>query len=250
MALSKGAVAAIHAAVEKLFGRVKHRYLGSEAGPKKMMISSKPQLTLPALYAGAATEDGAKPKTKTARSLVETAAGYLDASEAATKAKVVHTVNAFLRDAETKGETPNASVVLGGELSKVWGTVTTDVKRILETEATHARNIGTLEGIIRVAAARGVEDPTVCWLGPNDSHTCEECKRLYLMPDGITPRAWKLSEASHAYHHRGEVNPKIGGLHPNCRHTMAVLMPGFGFKGGKIEYISPDHDELTKQRGG
>lgn len=250
MALSSGAIAAIHAAVGTLFGRVKRRYLGTDSGSKKMMISNKPSLTLPALYAGAATEDGSKPKTKTAKSLVEIATGYLDASEASTKAKVVHAVNAFLRDAETKGETPNASVVLGGELSKIWGTVTTDVKRILETEATHARNIGTLEGIIRVAAARGIEDPIVCWVGPNDEHTCAECRRLYLMPDRVTPRVWKLSEASHAYHHRGEENPKIGGLHPNCRHTMAVLMPGFGFKAGKIEYIGPDHDELTKQRGG
>lgn len=36
------------------------------------------------------------------------------------------------------------------------------------------------------------------------------------MPDGITPRLWKLSEVGSGYHRKGDESPKLGGLHPNC----------------------------------
>lgn len=252
MALSQKAIAAIHSAVDDLYNKIKVRYLGAGAddrtGSKKFVITHNPSLTLPALYADSASDDGAKPKTATAQSLVDVAKGYLDASQAATRAKVVHAVDSYLRNAQLKGVETNASTVLGGQLAELWGTVTTDVKRILESEATKARNVGSLEGIVKINAARGIDDPTVAWLGPNDKETCEECKRIYLMPDGITPKVYKLSEASSSHHHRGEDSPKIQGLHPACRHTMVTILPSYGFENGKISFISLDHDEYAKQR--
>jgi hypothetical protein len=67
------------------------------------------------------------------------------------------------------------------------------------------------------------------------------------MPDGITPKVYKLSQASSGHHHRGENDPKIQGLHPACRHTMVTILRGFGFENGKISYISPGHDEYSRQ---
>jgi len=253
MALSKKAIAAIHSAVDDLFNKVKVRYLGAgaddRAGSKKLVITHNPALTLPALYADSASEDGAKPKTATAQSLTDVAKGYLDATQAATRAKVVHAVDSYLRNAQLKGVETNASTVLGGQLAELWGTVTTEVKRILEAEATKARNIGALEGIVKINASQGVEDPTVAWLGPIDNETCAECKRVYLMPDGITPKVYKLFQASSSHHHRGENSPKIQGLHPACRHTMVTVLHGFGFENGKISYISPGYDIYASQNG-
>lgn len=251
MALSKKAIDAIHSAVDDLFVKVKIRYLGAgvEKRDKQLAISHNVNFTLPALYADSASDDGAKPKTATAQSLIHVAKGYLDASQAATKAKVVHAVDSYLRNAEITGVKTNASIVLGGQLSELFGTVTTEVKRILESEATKARNIGALEGIIKINAVSGIDDPNVCWIGPNDQHTCEECKRIYLMPDGVTPKVYKLSQASSAHHHRGDDSPKIAGLHPNCRHSMTSIMPGFGFVDGRVSYIALGHDEYTRQNG-
>lgn len=253
MALSQKVIAAIHNAVDGLFNKVKVRYLGAgvddRTGSKKLVITHNPSLTLPALYSDSASDDGAKPKTATAQSLVDVAKGYLDASQAATRAKIVHAVDSYLRNAQLKGVETNASTVLGGQLAELWGTVTTDVKRILESEATKAVNVGSLEGILKINATRGIDDPIVFWLGPNDAETCDECKRIYLMPDKITPKVYKLSEASSKHHRRGENDPKIAGAHPSCRHLMTTILPGYGFENGKISFISPDHDEFTKQRG-
>jgi hypothetical protein len=253
MALSQKAIAAIHNAVDDLFNKVKVRYLGAGAddrtGSKKLVITHNPNLTLPVLYADSASDDGAKPKFATAQSLVDVAKGYLDASQAITRAKVVHAVDSYLRNAQLRGVETNASTVLGGQLAELWGTVTTDIKRILEAEATKARNIGALEGIVKVNAVRGIEDPTVAWLGPNDAETCEECKRVYLMPDKVTPKVYKLSQASSGHHHRGENDPKIQGLHPSCRHSLVTILPGYGFENGKISFISPSHDEYSRQNG-
>ena len=38
-----------------------------------------------------------------------------------------------------------------------------------------------------------------------------------MLPDGITPRVWKMSEMGSGYHKKGDSSPKIGGLHPRCR---------------------------------
>jgi hypothetical protein len=79
--------------------------------------------------------------------------------------------------------------VLGGQLADVWGKTTNDVKRMIDTEATGARNMGTLEGIIGVNASEGIEDPMVYFVVVRDQHLCDECKRLHLLPDETTPRA-------------------------------------------------------------
>ena len=42
----------------------------------------------------------------------------------------------------------------------------------------------------------------------------------------------------------------VGGLHDHCRCTLTYLAKSFGFKDGKVSYISADHNELEKQRSG
>ena len=72
---------------------------------------------------------------------------------------------------------------------------------------------------------------------------------LHLLPDKKTPRLWKLSEIGHEYHKKGDPNPKLPGLHPNCRCKLTYLAQGFGFdKDGKVTWKGVDHDELEFQR--
>jgi hypothetical protein len=123
--------------------------------------------------------------------------------------------------------------VLGGKLADVWGKTTYDVKRMIDTEANGARNMGALEGIIGVNASQGIEDPVVYFVTVQGRHLCEECKRLHLLDDEVTkPRAWYLSEIGPGLPQEGRGQPKANGLHPHCRCTMVTLMPGYGFELG------------------
>lgn len=243
----------IERAIDNLFDRVKGRYLGPQAAKlvdKRIVIGYKPELTLQGLYGAAAAEERTRPDAGIQDSLVRTAEGYLDASRAKTKARIVTAVEHFLREAEYNGIDTDVETVLGGQLADLFGQTTQDLHRILDTEATHARNMGTLEGIVKVSAAANIQDPVVYFIIVRDGDACAECVRLHTLQDKpLTPRVWLLSEVGHGYHTRGDSNPKIGGLHPFCRCTMATLMPGYGFVGAALRYLGKDHSELKKQRG-
>jgi hypothetical protein len=248
--LSLAAIKLIERAVEKLFDRAKVRYLGPAAIDKRIYAGFKTEFSLPGLFMSAAREESAVPDKKIIEALTRGAATYLDSYREATKAQVVKKVQAFLRDAELKGIDTDVKTVLGGELANVWTKTTSDVKRLIGTEATNARNMGALEGIVAVNTAEGIEDPVVYWVVVRDDHLCEECQRLHLLDDGKTPRVYHLSEVGHGYHKKGEPDPKVGGLHPNCRCTMVTLMPGYGFgSDGMVKFVALDHDEIKKQRG-
>ncbi len=251
--LGRGAIKTIHEAVDRLFDKVAARYLGlgaAQLGDKTITVAYRPDLTLQSLYHAAAREERTKPNEESVDSLADIAKGYLDLTRQTTKMKVVRTVESFLRDAQAKGETPDVATVLGGALTDIWEKTTYDVTKILDSEATRARNLGTLEGITKVNAAAGIEDPAVFFVVVRDAHRCEECTRVHLLPDGITPRVWKMSEVTAAYHVRGEDKPSWCGMHPHCRCTPATIMPGYGFdKSGMVTFIAHGHDELAKQRG-
>ena len=82
-----------------------------------------------------------------------------------------------------------------------------------------------------------------------DQHRCDECTRLHMMPDGVTPKVWKLSDVGSGYHKKGQSQPKVGGLHPHCRCMLTHLLSGYGFDAsGRVTYIAAGHDEYENQR--
>jgi hypothetical protein len=215
-----------------------------------MVIGFKPRVTLPSLFGAASSSEGVKPDTSILNSLLEVARGFIDAQRERTKAQTVKAVQSWLHEAHAGGVDTDLETVLGGELAQVFGKAHDGVKRILDTEASNVRNMGTLDGIIKVNAFSGIEDPIVYFVVVRDNTLCEECKRLHLLDDETTPRVWYLSELGHGYHKKGQDRPKVGGLHPHCRCTLVTLMPGYGFDGaGMVDFIALDHDELAKQRG-
>lgn len=248
--LGPGTIKAIQDLVEELFDKVRARFLGPRIlGGKRIAITFNPELTLPGVYGASAMEERVRPDSQTMHGLAKVADGYLQAVKEKTKAQVVKAVDSFLQQAHAQGIKTDVKTVLGGELSKVFGKVTSDVERIVDTELTTARNMGALDGIVKFNASQGIDDPVVYFVTVRDQHLCEECKRLHLLEDGVTPRVWLLSEVGHNYHKRGEGNPKVGGLHPHCRCSMVTIMQNYGFKNGGVAYIGRDHDEFKRQRG-
>lgn len=251
--LGPRAVSTIKAAVSALFARAKARFLGTPVKHEiKISVRSKPlhtrdDLSLPGIFNASATAEGFRPASNVRHAVIEVATAYLDAHEKLAQAQVVHAVQSWLTTAEIKGVDTDVETVLGGELADLFGRITTNVKRVVETETTKAGNVGALDAITKIAAATGVDDPHVYFAGPNDTHTCEECLRLFFMPDG-RPRVYLLSEVGAGYHRHGDPDPKIGGAHPNCRHKLVYISRGYGFKDGRVVYVGPNHVELEAQR--
>jgi uncharacterized protein YqgV (UPF0045/DUF77 family) len=246
--LGKGAVKIIEDAVDGLFAKLKKRVLGGWMQDKKVKLQINPDLTLPALFRTASIEERNKPDEDLLNSLMRTANGYLDAQNASTRTQAVKAVESWLREAEAQGVDTDVETVLQGELNDIMRKAKEGVRRIIDTEATAVRNTGTIDGVIKVNAAQGIEDPIVYFIVVRDDHLCDECRRLHLRADG-KPRLWHLSDLGHGYHKKGQENPKLGGLHPHCRCSLATLLPGYGFDSkGYLEYISPDWNEYDWQQ--
>lgn len=254
--ISKTARKAIEVAVDALFERAKARLLGPDPtkrtalGGKSLVFSFIPEYTLSGLFTAASKEEGVStPNHDLLAGLLKIAGSYLDATREKTKAQVVQSVQSFLQDTSTKGIKTDVETVLGGQLSDLWGKVNADVRKIVETETTVARNMGVDDAIQRISAMQGIDDPVVFFVVVRDGLRCKECTRLHLLENGTTPRVYLRSEVGAGYHKRGDANPKVGGLHPHCRCVLSVLNPGFGFDaGGRVIWKSYGWDELKHQR--
>lgn len=250
--LTPTAVAAIEAAVEKIFARAKARFSGRvppNTG-KGIVLSVDPNFSISSLFKLAAKTEGTQPNEDLLHSIVKIGMAYLDASKEKAKAKMIHDVQTFITDAHNKGIDTDVETVLGGQISDLWGEVTTDIKRIVETETTVARNSSLMDAITKINLSAGINDPTVYFIVVRDNTLCSECKRLHLQSDGVTPKVWKMSEVGAGYHKKGQANPKVGGLHPHCRCILVTLLPGYSFNGsGMVEYKEPGWDEYAHQRG-
>ncbi len=255
--LGKAGTKAVHQAVAELFARARVRLLGREYGPKRILfgppevrpLQHRGDLSLPGIFDASAAVEGFSPSKPMREALMTAAKTYLDAYEAAAKARVVNAVEHHLGEVEAGRAKGDLRSALGGQLADVWATAARDVKRLVETETTAARNVGAIDGIQKVNLLAGISDPVVFFVVVRDDHRCEECTSLHLL-DEVTPRVWKMSELESGYHQRGSGRPSIRGLHPFCRCSCTSLLPGFGFdSAGMTTYISKDYDEFSKQRG-
>ncbi len=251
VSLTPGVIKAIYKACDRLFDRAKARFLSKPPIDKRIVINVKPpRESLTSLFTSASTEERAKADQTVQSKLIEIADGYIEAQRSVTKARVVKAVDDWLQQAHTLGVKTDVETILGGELAEVWGQATAGMHKIIATESNNARNTGVLDGIVKVNAGSGIDDPLVYFVVVRDDDLCDECKRLHLQADGITPKIWKLSEVKRGYHKKTDDVPSLGGEHPHCRCSIVTLMPGYGFdKFGSITYVDPDHDEMKNQRG-
>lgn len=249
--LSPHAVNLIETSVEKLFTKAKARFLGRVPpnSPKGLIMSLVPDLSIGGLFKIAAKTENVKHNENLLHSVSQIGLNYLEATKEKAKAKVLQSVQAFIEDANKNDIDTDVETVLGGELSDLWADLSHDVKRIVETETTTARNLSLMDAITKINLSAGISDPVVFFIVVRDNSLCSECKRLHLQKDGKTPRVWRLSEVGNGYHKKGDSNPKAAGLHPHCRCVLTTLLPGYGFdNSGMVEYKSPGYDEYAHQR--
>lgn len=242
---------AARAAVDALFlrHRVRLGLVKAPTGDKAIQISVNAQHTLPGFLETAAKEYSVKLRPALVNETKKAATAYLDAQAKAAKAAVGRIVHHLVEAHQEKGPQAVKDEV-GKALARVFERVTGAVEKITATEFIAARNLVGSEAITVMNASAGIDDPMVFWVTSKDSKVCSECTSLFLLPDGVTPRVWRMSEVSRTYHVRGEDRPSTLGTHPFCRCDMTTILPGYGFdSGGYVKYIGPGHNEYERQRG-
>lgn len=248
-ALTKRAVRLISDAVDRIFDRLKWRVFGPDYvphyGDKKIYLGYRPAWSLPGIYRQAAAEEAQKPDERSIHGLVKVSESYIEAERERTKARILNAVNAWV----TREPDADIATVLTSELDPIIKEMTASVVKTVDTAVTTARNMGTLDSIAKIAAAQNDEDPHVYFIVVRDKTLCEECKRVHLLPDGVTPRVFRMSEVSSGYHTRGDDTPSVSGLHPHCRCSLTAMARGYGFdRHGSIKFVSLDHNEYDRQR--
>lgn len=240
----------INSTVENLFDRIALSFLGDipELKNKKIAyFSTKPNLGLANLFIQALNKSPNQLEEDVLKGLLTTAHNHIEALKGKTKASIETEIDSYVRDQNLRGE-PISELEVQKRVIDGLVKAKSHIKTITETESTKTKNVGVAMQITKVSADMGVSDPNVMFICIHDTKLCAECERLHLMPDGKTPRVWKLSELGSGYHKKGDSNPKLGGLHPNERCVLTFLAPGYGFKNGVVSFISSNHDEYVKQR--
>lgn len=229
--------------ISQLFDSVKSRFL-SPRFKREGNPHFDRSLSLPGMYEDANKVEGGIPSIETVESLIDSSDKYFNSLKDKTVNKVISNLEGTLSEGDVTPEDLNESIA--GSLEEVKA----EVQRIVESQTQASKNIGLFDGILRRAGAVGIADPLVAFVPvKNRADICDECFRLHLLEDGITPRVYKFSELTAGYHEKGSDVPSIHSAHPNCRCAPITLFYGYGFKGGKIAYISKDHNEYNFQRG-
>jgi hypothetical protein len=250
--LSNRAKESINAVIEDAFDRIALQFIGDIPklrNKKNLVISAERNLGLAHLFVQAMGNRSPNPLEQDfLKGLLSSSHAYIESLKNRTMANITERIDGLAREASLRNEKMKESDVqsaINEELTKARA----HMKAIVESEATKTRNLGHMVDITRVAADLGDSDPTVFFVVFKDQSTCNECVRLHLMPDGVTPRLWKFSQLKQGYHKRGENNPSAFGLHPHCRCTMVYLSKGFGFDDmGKLKYKREGYDAFSKQK--
>jgi hypothetical protein len=248
--LSRGAAKIIDQKIDNLFDHIKAHALGHHSPGRRLFIEFKRPLSIPGMFEEAVTQEGGKVDLELVERLVGITSDLLDQHKATAKAAVKKRIQDFLQEVQDgQRERSEFRSQLEQELGDIWKRVTHSVDKVLSTEVQHAQTIGIKEGIDQINTMAGVKDPVVCFIPVKDDSLCDECRRLHLLEDGVTPRCWLTSEVKAGYHKKGDPQPSWSLLHPHCRCTLVTLLPGYGFnKAGQVQYRAAGWNELEHQR--
>ena len=249
--ISSSGKESIALAVEKMFDLLAYKLLGNipKLRAKSPFFGSSTPFSLAHIFIQAlGNREPNQIERDVLKGILNSSFGYIEGLKNKTSSNVVESVDALVREAKAKDTHVTAAMVaevVAAEMEKARG----HMKLIAEAETTKTRNIAYAVDIARKSELADIEDPTVFFIIVRDGKACKECVRLHMMDDGVTPKAWKMSELSMGWHKRGEDHPSSCGLHPFCRCSLTQLSPGWGFKNGFISFISLGYDEYKKQRG-
>lgn len=233
--------------LDKIFFNLKARMLGKFfTGPRlyfEVVQRSNPldtvegifQYTMKMLYGA-----DAKAPEEQIEALAETTGNYLDVQRIKISNKVMSEI--------AQATTPEAAL---DKIVENVNKITEHVDLLIANETRTAQAYAEREGITRVAASIGVEDPVVCKVGIIDDRMCPSCRKLWHDQKNINiPKVYKLSELKEGYmtdHKRPYAT--VGPTHPNCRHVLTMVPPNYGFSSdGIIKFVGFGHDEYEHQR--
>lgn len=249
--LSLKAFEAIERLIKNRFDSITMRFLGliPKAPKDKQIIftTSKDNMISLFLQALGSKEPNAV-EEQTLKTMMRVASGYLDALRDRSASKIMHDIDSYVTNQSLK-QAPISVKKIDKIINKEMGKAGSHLKMIVNSESNKASNVGAALQISKLAEQKKIGDPTVFFVVTIDDVTGPEEFILHLLPDHKTPRLWKLSEIGAEYHKVGDPNPKLPGLHPNCRCKLAYLPIGWGFDAnGKLKFIGLDHDEFKVQR--
>lgn len=216
--ISSSGKEAIEIAISKMFDSLAYKLLGNipKLREKSPFFSSSPAMSLAHIFIQALS--GKEPnhfERDVLRSILNSSFGYIEGLKNKTSSNVVESVDALVKEAKVRGErvsSAQVAEVISAEMTKARG----HMKLIAEAETTKTRNMGHTMEIAGSAKEQGIDDPSVFFIIVRDGQTCNECVRLHMMPDGVTPKIYKMSELSMGYHKRGDNSPSACGEHPHC----------------------------------
>jgi hypothetical protein len=250
--LSLKAFDAIERMIKNRFDSISMQFLGmvpTKLKSKQITFSTSPETSMISLFLKALGSQSPNAiEEQTLKTMLRVSNGYLDALRDRTAAKIMHEIESQITNASLKNQ-KSSTKKIDGIINKEMGRAGTHLKLIVNSESNKAANTGTALQISKLSAEKGEDDPTVFFIVVKDEVTGPEEWILHLLPDRKTPRLWKLSEIGAEYHKVGDPNPKLPGLHPNCRCKLTYLAKGWGFSSeGKVKFISLEHDEFKRQR--
>ncbi len=206
--------------ISKVFERLRIRLLSPIYRPKPSFteqVKHDKVLSLNGIYFSAYQDASAetRPSLSALEGLVKAAENYLNTQEQKAKDKAIAAVEQALHNASVK-EDFNYQVELNDALLNAFDQVQGTTKQVLQTELQRAKTIGLQEGTLDLMERQGISDPTIAFLTRRDSFVCKFCKEFYNLEDGVTPRAYKLSELKGGYFSSKNPEPHLAPLHPNC----------------------------------
>jgi hypothetical protein len=235
-------------AINDVFFRLEARLLGrwfkgptiyfsvvSEVDPGET-LEGVYRYALSMLYGPAASID-----EKHLKELHEIAQNYLEAER-------LRRVNKVLTDTAAAEDAAAAAASLQENIDKA----TSYINTLMVTEARNMQAYAERDGIIKLAASIGVDDPVVVKLGIVDDRLCKACRTLWHDRSNISkPRPWKMSELRDGYNKSQlDPTPTLNATHPHCRHVLSFVPPNFGFDDkGMIKFIAFGYDYYEDYHG-
>lgn len=236
--------------IDQAFEKTAGEMLGYIPGNQKKTIifsSKRPSYTLADLFVKGMQNKAPNDVERDAlKGLIRIAYSYISGLKERTKANILNEIDAIIRKGDGKGGPASAKSVelaIKVEMNKA----KTNLKTIAQAEGGKAINAGKTMDITRVGASLGISDPN-CYFQIRPSTVCKICMKNHVMPDGVTPRVFKLSQIKASPLTKEEVaagGVSLYGAHVNCLCSLQMIVPGWGFKEGKLAWIGLGYDAYS-----
>lgn len=144
-----------------------------------------------------------------------------------------------------ENDTPRYKVIQ--QLREKTGDMYRDWHRVAHTEMWNAKLQGEAEAIINNESPLSKDGADTLVYKKPAWNACPMCKKLYLMPDGVTPRVFKMSEmlknGTNYGKKQADWKPTVGVLHPNCMCPINVMPKDTEFdqQGNLVYKSSPNN---------